>query len=147
MDTIDPTIDLAAETLRGDLRDALLSWFKAQPKAWPYMTEREQRDLANAADRATERMVREACGIIAAAERPCIVATLEQYSEKDGLKIVCKAPGRREVVGALHEACGREVLIVTSGAEEHLGERGPAEITADQGEVPLMDGRYGPGND
>lgn len=126
---------LAADTLRGDVRDSLLAWFKAQPKPWGMMSEAEQRTLAQATDRYADTMVRQACQIIAASERPCIVATLVEYKEKDGVEAKLKLPSRGEVVAALHEACGREVLIVTSGAEEFEGEAGPAEIDADQPDI------------
>jgi hypothetical protein len=38
---------------------------------------------------------------------------------------------------ALHEACGREVLLVTSGEEEFQGEEAPAEIAKDQPELGI----------
>lgn len=128
----DPLIELSADTLRGDLRDSLLGWFKAQPKSWPFMAEREQRDLADAADRYAYSLVRQASSIIAAGERPCIVATLVEYKEKDGVEAKLKLPSKGEVVAQLHEACGREVLLVASGAENFEGEAGPAQIDPDQ---------------
>lgn len=128
-------ITLAADTLRGDIRDALISWFKAQPKHWSAMNEKEQIDLADAADRYSTELVKDACKIIAANERPTIVAKLVEYGEKDGVKAKLELPSKGEVVAALHEACGREVLLVTSGAEEFLGEAKPAEIDRDQPEL------------
>lgn len=138
----DPLVELAAETLRGDIRDSLLSWFKAQPKSWPFMAEREQRDLADAADRYAGTLIKSACQIIAAGERPTIVATLVEYREKDGVEAKLKLPSRGEVVAALHEACGREVLLVTSGAEEFMEEAGPAQIDADQPKFPDIGEEY-----
>ena len=131
-DADDPLIELAAETLRGDLRDTLLGWFKAQPKSWPFMSEREQRDLADAADRYAREVVKQACQIIAAGERPCIVAKLVEYREKDGVEAKLKLASKGEIVAALHEACGKEVLIVTSGAEEFMEEAGGPAIDSDQ---------------
>lgn len=141
-DPNDPLIDLAADTLRGDVRDSLLAWFKAAPKAWPYMGEREQRDLAESADRYAETMVKQACTIIAKGERPCIVAKLVEYREKDGVEAQLKLPSKGEVVAQLHEACGREVLIVTSGVEEYLGEQAAAVIDADQPGIPGIGDEY-----
>jgi hypothetical protein len=108
--------DLAADTLRGDVRDAL---------------------LADSADRCARQLVKQACRIIAASERPCIVAQLVEYKEKDGVEAKLKLPSKGEVVAALHEACGREVLVVTSGEEEFQGEAAPAEITKDQPELGI----------
>lgn len=134
---VNPVVDLAADTLRGDIRDSLLSWFKAQPKNWGAMTETEQRDLADAADSYSYTVIKEACRIIAAGERPTIVATLVEYKEKDGVEAKLKLPSTGEVVAALHEACGRAVLVVTTGAEEFSGEKGPAEVEADQPDLGI----------
>jgi hypothetical protein len=132
-----PVTELAADTLRGGVRDAMLSWFKAAPKPWAQMGEHEQRDIAEAADRCARQLVKQACQIIAANERPCIVAQLVEYKEKDGVEAKLKLPSKGEVVAALHEACGREVLVVTSGEEEFQGEAAPAEITKDQPELGI----------
>lgn len=135
----DPLVNLASETLRGDARDSVLAWFKAQPKAWPFLSEREQRDLANATDSFAAQLVRQIAEIIAAGERPTIVAKLVEYKEKDGIEAKLKLVGTAENIVALHKACGKEVLIVTSGAEDFLGEGGEAEIDADQPHFPNLD--------
>lgn len=132
-----PVAELASDTLRGDVRDALLSWFKATPKSWSQMGEEEQRNLAESADRTARHLVKEACQLIAASERPCIVAVLSEYREKDGIEAKLKLAGRGDVVAALHEACGKEVLIVTSGYEEFSGEASPPVIDADQRELGI----------
>lgn len=141
-DNEDPLIELAAETLRGDMRDSLLAWFKSQPKSWPFMSEREQRDLADAADRYARSVIKQACQIIAAGERPTIVAKLVEYKEKDGVEAKLKLPSTGETVGALHEACGREVLLVTAGAEDFMEQAGDAEIDADQPKFPNIGEDY-----
>lgn len=133
----DAMVDLAADTLRGDVRDALLSWVRNLPKNWSAMSEAEQRDVADAADRCARTLVKEACKLIAASERPCVVATLVEYKEKEGIEAKLKFPSRGEVVAQLHEACGREVLVVASGAEEFLGEGGPPDIDPDQPDMDL----------
>lgn len=138
----DTIINLASDTLRGDCRDSLLAWFKAQPKPWSALGEKEQQDLADAADSYARQLVKEACKLIAAGERPTIVASLVEYKEKDGVEAKLKLPSRGEVVAALHEACGREVLIVTSGAEEFLGEAAPAAIDRDQPELHGIGAEY-----
>jgi hypothetical protein len=134
-----PVIELAADTLRGDCRDSLLAWFKAQPKCWSQLSESEQVDLIDAADGYSRELVKEVCRIIASRERPTIIATLTEYREKDGVEAKLKLPSTGEVVAALHEACGRAVLIVTTGYEEFSGESAPAEPDADQRELGIGD--------
>ena len=69
---------------------------------------------------------------VGAGERPTIVAKLVQYGEKEGVEAKLKLPSTGEVVAALHEACGREVLLVTTGAEDFMEEKGGPVIDADQ---------------
>lgn len=136
-DTDDTLVELASDTLRGDVRDTLLGWFKATPKPWSQLGEKEQRDIVDAADRFARSLVKQTCRLIAAGERRCIVAQLVEYKEKDGVEAKLKLPSKGEVVAALHEACGREVLIVCSGEEEFAGEAGEAEIQKDQPELGI----------
>lgn len=136
-DVTTSVVDLAAETLRGDLRDAVLEWFKGTPKAWHVMSEAEQKAFAGRADSFAAQLVREACSIIAAAERPTIVARLVEYKEKEGVEAKLKLPSTGETVAALHAACGQDVLLVTAGAENFGGQRGDAQIDADAPELPI----------
>lgn len=137
-----PVAELAADTLRGDVRDAMLSWFKATPRPWGHMSEAEQRDFADTVDRAARNLVKQACQIIAANERPVIVANLVEYKEKEGVEAKLKLASTGANVAALHEACGREVLIVTSGYDEVSGEAGEVQVDADQPGIPGIGDEY-----
>jgi hypothetical protein len=72
------------------------------------MNEAERRDLADATDRYSYELVKQACEIIASRERPSIVGKLEQYTEKDGVIAKLKFGSTAEVVSALHEPAGRK---------------------------------------
>jgi hypothetical protein len=137
----DPLIELTTETLRGDVRDALLNWFKAQPKSWPFMSQREQKDLAEAADRFSFTVVKEAAEIIAKGERPSIVGKLVEYKEKDGVDAKLKFGATGETIQALHEACGQEVLLVATGASDFSGEKASADahVESDQRDLGIGD--------
>lgn len=139
----DPLIELASETLRGDIRDSLLNWFKAQPKAWPFLAEREQKDLAMAVDSFAYSLIKQAARIIAAGERPTIVARLVEYKEKDGVEAKLKLASTGEVVAQLHEACGQDVLLVATGADDFTGERDGPEIDPDQRKLRGIGDEYG----
>jgi hypothetical protein len=132
-----PLIELSADTLRGDARDSILAFFKAQAKAWPFMNESERRDFADAVDRYSYELVKQVCRIIASRERPSIVGTLKQYTEKDGVEAKLKFSSTSDVVTSLHEACGQEVLVVTSGFDLFKGEAKPPEIEPDQPELGI----------
>ncbi len=131
------TIDLVADTLTGDMRDAILGIIKAQPAGWLLMTQAQQKEYAASVEKICEDIVRRAVRLIASEGRRCIVATLEQYVEKDGIKATLKMMPRMETVQALHEAVGGEVLLVAATAEGFRGERAPVQTDADQ--RPLFD--------
>lgn len=137
-----PAAKIAADTMRGDIRDVFLNWFKATPKPWDQMSEQEQRDFAAASDRAAGELIKQACKLIAAAERPSIMARLVEYKEKDGVEAKLELPSTGDVVAALHEVCGREVLLVASGEEEFQGQAADAQIDADQLAFPNLGEEY-----
>lgn len=132
-----PLATMAADTLRGDVRDAMLSWFKATPKPWSQMSESDQRDFVGTVERVSASILKQACQIIAANERPCMMATLVEYKAKDGLEAKLKLVGTSDNAAHLHVAVGREVLVVTSGYEDVAGEAAPAEIDADQRDLGI----------
>lgn len=138
----DPLIELSADTLRGDIRDAFLGWFKSQPKSWPFMSESEQRDMANAVDSFSYGLIKRAAKLIAGGERPTIVAKLVEYREKDGIEAKLKLAPTGDIVAQLHEACGQEVLLVATGAADFSGQRDDPAIDADQGKLRGIGDEY-----
>lgn len=134
-----PVVELAADTLRGDVRDSIMSFFTAQPKSWPFMSEAERKDFARALDRYSYELVKQACTIIATGERPSIVGVLKEYREKEGVEAKLKFPSTENVVTSLHEACGQDVLVVTSGFELFSGEQKEADeiVPPDQGKLGI----------
>jgi hypothetical protein len=135
-----PIGELAADTLRGDIRDAMLSWLKAQRKPWGEMAEHEQRGVVSAVESAADNLVRQACLQIASKERPFIRATLVEYGEKEGIQAKLKLASTGEVVSFLHESVGRHVLIINSGIDEFSEERAPAAVDPDQPSLPIEAG-------
>lgn len=124
-------LDFARNTLSGDMRDRILGLVKALPDVWQKMSEMDQRSYAQTVETMAESIIREAVQIIVSDGRPCITASLEQYTEKDGLKITLKAAGRSETVEALHQSCGERVYIIAAPYDDYCGERKEAEIDED----------------
>lgn len=129
------TLDLAVKTLTGDVRDFLLDRVKALGKPWAAMTEDEQADQIHAARDAAERLVTEACKIIAAGGKKALVGQLESIAVKDGIKAVVKFSKLDEQRHSLLDAQGSTVSVVFAGAEAFRGERGPAEPDPMQGDM------------
>lgn len=132
-------VDLAVDTLRGDLRDAMLDRFKNTKRPWAAMTEKEQAEVANAFDSAARHLVTRATQIIAAGGRQTIVATVDSITVKDGIKVVAKVPMNEESLLQLGLAQGHAILIVAASSEKFDGESNPPEIDPDQQDFERAD--------
>lgn len=134
-ENIDQSIDLAVNTLSGDIRDFLLDRVKNLGKPWPAMTEQEQRDQIYAAKDAAERLVRLTAELIAAEGRKALVGKLVKVSIKD--KIQCQVDFNKEdeMRHELIDSQGFSVLLVVADAEPFTAERAPAEPTPNQSDL------------
>jgi gas vesicle protein len=128
-------MDIAAETLSGDVRDAILDRIRNLQKPWQQMVEYEQRTLTSDINNVAENLVRKAVNIIGRQGRTVIQATLEKITIKDGIKAEISVSQFSEHRHQLCDSQGKAILIVVADAEEFTGERGPAEIDKDQGEI------------
>lgn len=63
---------LAAETLRGDVRDAVLGEFKHVEKPWSKQTEDQQQRLIDRATDIADKLVRQAVELIASRDLPAL---------------------------------------------------------------------------
>lgn len=129
-------IDLASETLTGDIRDAMLDRIKALKKPWAQMSEADQRDLVHGLNSAAFELVRGAVEIIAQDGRTVIRASLESATVKDGIDakihLAKSDPMRHELL----DAVGSLVLIAIASTDPYRGERKPAETDPDEPPLP-----------
>lgn len=132
--TLQPALDLAAETLTGDLRDFILDRLKHEQskQPWHQRSESDQREAVHQVESAVRHAVTEAVEIIAGHGRRTIKATIEQITIKDGYKAVLTASKHDESRHHLADAQGKTVLIVVADPDEFTGERAEVEISPDQ---------------
>jgi hypothetical protein len=123
---------MAADTLVGDLRDALLGRLRTMKKPWEQLSEDEQRGVVEQFTTAAKHLTTRAVRLIAANGRQVILAQVEKVEIKDGLKTVLKCAKQEETMLALGNAQGHTVLIIAADAAEYEGEREPVEIDPDQ---------------
>lgn len=130
------TVRLAADTLRGDVRDRLLDVVRNMPKPWQQLTESGQRSLAVTIEGIADDLIDRACQIMAAGGRSTIVGALETYQQK-GREVVAKLKfmGTWEVIEELHHACGDTVQLVALNADDFKGQRGKVAISKDQADM------------
>lgn len=132
-DIAQPTVDLAAETLTGDLRTFLLDRLRRMPKPWEQMTEIEQGNLIDQTDAHASYVVREACNIMASAGRYTAPAILETFKQKGGdVTVQLDTIATPDTIVALSQACGGKVQLVFVHAEQFAGERKAEQPEPDQ---------------
>jgi hypothetical protein len=83
---IEAANDFHTETLRGDVRDVVLSEFKLMAKPWQAMNEEEQDRVIRRAEDIADRLVRDAVDLIAARGLPAIPIEIGKMT-MDGAEI------------------------------------------------------------
>lgn len=132
----DVTIDFAAATLKGDVRDKFLEIIKHLPRPYAEMTEAQKRDALHEVERLAGYIIEQACETMAAGGRQTIVGSLKTYKQKDNeVEAQVKFLGSWEVIAALHHACGSTVQLVAVNDEDFKGQRQPVEVEPDQGAI------------
>jgi hypothetical protein len=133
-------VDLQTETLRGDVRDAVLSEFKAMAKPWQAMNEEEQDRVIRRADGIARTMVRSAVDLIAARGLPAIPIEVGKMT-MDGAEIEgkfkCYADDET-LLRARHLQNSRAMFVLAS-PDAFNGEEKPAE-TEVVGELAIPKG-------
>lgn len=125
-------IDIAAETMTGDLMSALIDELKLMPRPWPAMSEQDQQDVIYRAQERVQSAIRQAVEIIASDNRPTIVATVESVTVKEGIKAVLTLPKSDEQRHDLFDAAGQAVLLVVAGSAPYSGGAGEVKPDPDQ---------------
>ena len=133
----DEVVNIAVETLSGDIRDFILDRLRHEQSKMPWhqRSEADQRDTVHQVEAAVQDVVRRAVELIAAQGLRTIKATLEQVTVKDGIVgklVMSKFDAQRH---ALTDSVGSTVLVVVADPDEFTGERKPVEITPDQREL------------
>lgn len=127
----------AADTLVGDIRDAMLGRIQRQAKPWPSLSEQEQRDTIEGITNAAKTLVARAVKIVATKGFESTVASLKELKIKgeviEGKVIAMNISTVREMLG---DAAGSEVIIVFAAAETFYGESQPAEPEPDEPGLP-----------
>lgn len=131
------TADIAAETLSGDVRDAILGQIRALQKPYARCSQDEQREVIEHAAKVANGLVRNAVEIIASHGRKVIHSTVEQITVKDGIKVVLKSANTEAALSELGNCIGKQVLIIISDASDFTGEKQEVKPEPDQQVIPL----------
>lgn len=143
----DLPLNVAKETLLGDIRDVALQIIKDPKltgKCWKDMNEEEQRlVVCKITDRARDAIIN-AVDLIASDGNKAIKAVLTQVTVKDGFKGVFQFGESEKLRHELVDAQGKNILITLIDAHDFVGEGEEVEIDPDQRELSINEG---PDND
>jgi hypothetical protein len=118
--------ELAADTLRGDIRDALLAEFKGRSKPWQQMTEGEQESVIHRMEHIARGLVDQAVNLVAHQGAPFLLGEAPKFTVKDSCKIEFVVAALPENLIKLANHRGAAVLVLVE-PHKYQGHRKPAE--------------------
>lgn len=122
----------AAETLSGDVRDALLTHVRAINVPWSMLAEDEQASVIAAISKTAEHTVRTTANLMAQRGFPHLTVDLGKWTVKDGVKLEVSASSSVQNINHLAEHGTGSAVLVLVEAAEFFGERAPAKPDKDQ---------------
>jgi len=130
-------INIAADTLTGDLRDFIIDRlrYEQDTRPWSQRSEQSQRDTIAAVESAVHEAVQKAVEVIASHGRQVIRAVVDVVQIKDGMKITLTAPRSSRYRNAIIDAVGNVVMVVVADPDAFAGERAPVDVTPDQADL------------
>lgn len=139
-------VEVAENTMLGDMMHCVLSQVKAIQKPWEALGETEQEDYLLSIEAQMRMAVKQAVRIILAQERVVISATVNKVVFKDGVKaeveLLPSSPGRHD----LADAEGQIVQILIAHTK-HLTEGDQNKPKAERDQRDLLEGGDGQGAD
>jgi hypothetical protein len=127
-----------AETLAGDIRDALLTHVRAIRVPWAMLAEDEQQEVIDAISNTAKHAVRQACAVMAQAGAPHVHAKIAKWIVKGGdLKLELAVTPLVGNMIALAEHGSRGAILVLADASTFMGERALARADKDQPDLPI----------
>lgn len=138
--TLEPEvlIEMAeAETLSGDVRDALLTHVRSIKVPWAMLAEDEQQNAIDAIEQTAQFAVRQIAALMARRGLPHIIASIGKWTVKDGIKLELEASSLVENITALAEHGNGAAVLVLAEPSMFIGERGPAKADKDQPDLPI----------
>lgn len=135
-------IEFDTKSLLADVRDAILSEFKAVDKPWEKQNESEQSRLIQRAEYIAGRLIADVVAIVADKGFSSIPASIDQFTRKDGIKITLKASATVEHITQLAEHGMNAVVLVLAEPTKFMGKAKPKE-TENVGDLAMP--KTGPG--
>lgn len=131
-------VEVAEETLAGDLMNIAIEELKYANNMWPMLAESEQEEVLERIRKRTIAAAAKAAQIIHAMAIEKYTGEIESLTFKDGCKVVVKAhPATLEEKGGLASLVGDTVIIACLPREQLEGGAYDAKSDPDQPELPM----------
>ncbi|WP_457663970.1 hypothetical protein [Sinorhizobium medicae] len=133
------SVDIASDTLSGDLRDVMLTHIRTMETPWSKMSERQQQDKIYAVDKAAHDIVRRAVHMIAADQRDVLEVSVAKFTVADKIKMDVVGNVTSPNIETLADNRGRSALLIFVSPADYFGEREEAKADPDQPAIPFDD--------
>lgn len=115
--TLEP-VEIAAETMLGDLMKLVVDELKAAPVVWQQMSEDQQDDAISRIRTRCAAAITSAVSIISTRGFEAVSATVDSVTFKDGVKAVLKLPFASQGAHQLADSEGGIVQVVFASIDE-----------------------------
>jgi len=132
-------LDIAAETLTGDIRDALLTHIRSMEDPWSKLSEKAQGEKIYAVTKTADYVVAQAVKLIATNGLPHIHVKTGKFTVKDGVKLEVLAVETVTNITALASHGQAAAVLVLADSSPYDGERAAARPDPDEPGLPLQD--------
>lgn len=145
--------EISASTLKGDVRDFLLTWIQSMDTPFHKMSEKSQRDVIWAAEAQAHNLISAITMVIANRGFPNTFCRISTFGIKDGVEAKVTADATQDTVLNFLDFKGKAAVLVFADPAVYADERRPAryfpdepDMFSDGGEdVPPDDGGAGGG--
>lgn len=139
-----PGYNVAADTLTGDLRDALLTHIRTMETPWSKLSERDQQDKIYAVEAMAGDLVRGALQVISTRGFDAVHVQLGKFVVDKGVKIEAQASASVDNITKLADHGKGHGVLVLAEASDFFGESQAAKPDPDEPELPVGEGGDNP---
>lgn len=130
-------VEIASETMLGDLMHVVVDSVKSMPRTWQEMSEQQQDDYLAMIDKQCRAAIEQCVQIIASQGMVRMPVEIVQTTIKDGVKVQVELV-RAEQVVEMVEARTKYAMLVMANVNDFVGEEGKPK--ADKDQQDLLDG-------
>jgi hypothetical protein len=140
-DDLDDQTWAKISTLKGDVRDSILEWYKRKEKAWGSQSGFDQKATIYEIEAFADRIIRKVALLVATRGFDSIPVTISEaglHVEKGIVAKIMIARTKENVVD-INDCLGKAIQLVPLGLTEFMGERAPAKPDVIPGDLRLPD--------